>query len=175
MGSTTGLACREPDNAGHARYFFYAPAAMRSTATAAVTIAMPWKPFRSSKWASPETIKSACAPWRSGQHLIIGRIARDGGGDDGWRGEGHHRRIAVEDIGHGDPAPGQLPGELLAAEHPLQLRQQGRAAGQLDPASLGRIEQAPRRAAPQQPRQRRVRVKNQPHAAARCDKRRSRR
>ena len=46
---------------------------------------------------------------------------------------------------------------------------------QADLAGLGRVDQAPWRAAPQQPRQRRVRVKNQPHAAARCDRRRSRR
>ena len=31
------------------------------TAMAAVTISMPWKILRSSKWASPETIRSACA------------------------------------------------------------------------------------------------------------------
>ena len=57
---------------------------------------------------------------RCGEHLVIGRIARDGRRDGGRRHDGDHGCIAVEHIAYREPAVGQLLGELLARKQPLR-------------------------------------------------------
>ena len=95
---------------------------------------------------------------------------------DGWNSEGHHDRSATNPLRRlGPDGPSPLDLGFFVFDAMLQLGQQRGAAGQLNALLFSRIDQPPRCATPQQPGQRRVRVKNQPHAAARNGRRRSRR
>ncbi len=84
------------------------------------------------------------------QYLVIGGIADDGGRDECGYDDRRQCGITVEQVGVGEAASGELLGELLTREHAVQLGQKRRAADQFDAPGLGRIDQAPRRAAPEQ-------------------------
>ena len=55
-----------------------------------------------------------------------------------WSGAHHQRRITVADIAEREFVLGELLGELLAREHPLQLDQQRGTAGKFDALVFGR-------------------------------------
>jgi len=59
---------------------------------------------------------------RAGKHGIIGRIARDRRRDHRRR---HERRIAVEKLLRGEPARGELVGELWPCQYVLQFCKSG--------------------------------------------------
>ena len=61
---------------------------------------------------------------RTGEYLIIRRIAHNGWGDGRGNHDSRECRIAIEDISEAQVARGQLPREFLRRQYALQLGEQ---------------------------------------------------
>ncbi len=123
--------------------------AMRFNASAALMIGMRWKILRSSRCASPETIRSASAAIAVAKHQVVGRIAADRGSNHGWHDDRRDRSVTLQNFFAAQRTRFQLFCKFTARKNALRFREQGRTGVKLNSLCLDGVDQLARRAMPE--------------------------